>query len=189
MISGQFYLPGYGRVGLSKHPDIKFHIAAEYIFYPVILKVKLQADVFHTVILCRKGNFACQAIRHCLRQHLRVIAGGIQRSKILRKIDLPLRPVSIRIDTAAQVVELQLGAIADIDTGDLHRCVQQQVRYQYYGYQNEKVSPFIPPASWICLVIWSAQWSSWRFTDRMENRSRIKASISTAAKINTIVQK
>ena len=51
------------------------------------------------------------------------------------------------------------------------------------------VSPLMPPESWSCFTIWSAQWSSSCLVEMMLNRSRMNASRSTAIKINTTVLK
>ncbi len=60
-----------------------------------------------------------------------IVGAGVKSIQVFAEIGFPLGTVGIRIDAGAQVVQLHLGAVADVDAGNPDGGVEQQESYQH----------------------------------------------------------
>lgn len=116
---------------MPEHAHIEFHITEEDVLHPVAHHIELQADVGYLIVLCGERDLLRQAAGDSGLQHFRIVIAGIEGAQVLLEVGFPLGAVGVRIDGGAQVVQLHFGAVADVDTGDPHRCVQEQERDEH----------------------------------------------------------
>ena len=115
MVAGKPYFLRDDRILPAKHEDIKLCVTAEHIFNPVAHHGKVKTDIPDMVIVGGQGDFAVQSILHTLLQTSGIGCTLVKCLQIFAKIAFPLGAVGIRIDGCAQVVQLHLRAVADID--------------------------------------------------------------------------
>ena len=138
VVAGQFYGPGNGGVGVAEHVDIELDIAGEYILHPVACYMECKVDVPYPVVIRGKGDLVCESVCHHVFQHGGIIAAGVEGIQVFAEIGLPLGTVGVRIDAGAQVVQLHLCAIADVDAGDADGGIQQQEGNQHHDPHHKK---------------------------------------------------
>lgn len=150
MVAGQLNMPGNGGIGVTEHINIELGITGKDVFHPVAVHMEGQADISNPVILCLEGDFIGKPVRNGLLQHLYIVGAGVKRTQILAEICFSLGAVSIRIDAGAQIVQLHLGAVPDIDAGDPDGGVEQQESYQHNDThyketgENRNITAVIP---------------------------------------------
>ena len=135
---GELYVPGDGGVLPPEHPDVKFGIAGKGVLHAAAQDAEPEPDVPDGIVICGEGNLIGQPVRHGFFQHGHIAAVGVEGVQVLAEVGLPLGAEGVRIDAGTQVVQLHLGAIADVDAGDADGGVQQQERHKHHcAYDKE----------------------------------------------------
>lgn len=137
VVSGQLDMPCNGRIGVAEHINIELGITGKDIFHPVAVHMEGEADISDPVIFRLERDFVGKPVRDCLLQHLHIIGTGVKRIQVFAEIGFPLGAVGIRVNAGAQVVQLHLGAVSDVDAGDPDGGVEQQESHQH-GYAHHE---------------------------------------------------
>lgn len=135
---GQLYVPGDGGVLPPEHTDEEFGIAGKGVFHAAAGDTEPEPDVPDGIVIRGEGNLVRQPVRHGLFQHGYIAAVGIEGVQVFAEVCLPLGAEGVCIDACAQVVQLHLRTVPDVDAGDADGSVQQQEGdYHYYAYDKK----------------------------------------------------
>ena len=123
---------------MAEHVDIELHVAGEYILHSVACHMEREADIPYLVVIRGKGDLAGEPVCHHVLQHGGIVSAGVEGIQVFAEVGLPLGTVGVRIDAGAQIVQLHLCAIADVDAGDTDGGIQQQEGDQHHDPHHKK---------------------------------------------------
>lgn len=129
-----------GRQDLTKHPDLKSGIAGGLIFNPVIVLIKLKVYIFHRIILICESYPFFHAVDETGPESILIGAADMQIGHIRIQIRLPLGVIGIRVDPGADIIQLHLCRIPDIDAVDRDGREQQQKGENHVDCEDDENS-------------------------------------------------
>lgn len=129
---------GDRRQEITEHPDLKRSVAGGFIFNPVIVLIKLNVNVFHRIILACELYPFFHTVDEAGPEGILIGTADMQVSHVGIQVCLPLGVISIRIDPCADIIQLHLGCIPDVDAVDLDRKEQQQKGEQHVDGEDNK---------------------------------------------------
>ena len=143
----QLDMPGDGRVLAPEHADVELGITGEDVLHPAVCHMEPQVYVPDGVIIRGEGELVRQPVSQGAFQHGYIIAAGVEGIQVFAEVGLPLGAEGIRIDACAQVVQLHLRAVPDVDAGDADGGVQQKEGDKHHGpyYKEAGVDGDVAP--------------------------------------------
>lgn len=134
----QFNVPGDSRVLVPEHADVKLCVTGENILQSAVDHMEPEMDVPDGIVICGEGELVCQPVCYGAFQHGGIAVAGIEGVQVFAEVGLPLGAEGVRIDAGAQVVQLHLCAVPDVDAGGADGGVQQQEGdYHHYTYDKK----------------------------------------------------
>ena len=90
------------------------------------------------IVIRGEGELVCQPVLYDVLQHRDIVAAGVECVQVLAEVGLSLGAEGVSIDAGAQVVQLHLRAVADVDAGDADGGIQQQEGDQHHGSYDKE---------------------------------------------------
>lgn len=131
-------MPGDGGVLPPEHPYEELGIAGKGVLHAAAQDTEPEPDILDGIVICGEGYLVCQPVCHGLFQHGHIAAVGIEGVQVLAEVGLSLGAEGVCVDAGAQVVQLHLGTVPDVDAGNADGGVQQQERHKHYSSYNKE---------------------------------------------------